>query len=123
MSDPGLSVHHVWGFPGGRGPGTFSRGVGYKPLEVTGDPPAAAAELRGELPSLGSPMPCSSHVQDNDLGIQQSLSPEFRAGGTPDTLRSSVPWSLAGSGCHGHPGGRGRLGPQVYRELAWPLTD
>ena len=69
VSDPGLSVHHVWRFPRGRGPGTFSKGMGYKPLEVTGDPPAAVVELQGALPSLGSPMPCSPHVQDNDLGV------------------------------------------------------
>lgn len=40
-------MHHVWAFPGGRGPGTFSRGMGYKPLEVTGDPPEVVAGRRG----------------------------------------------------------------------------
>lgn len=79
-------------------------------------------------------MPCSPHVQDSDLVMTcpshsavaepRPLSPRFRAGETPSTLRRSVPWTLAGSGCRGHPGGRGRLGgPQVCTELAWLLTE
>lgn len=136
----GVGVCHVWGFPGGRGPGAFSSGMGYKPLEGTGDPPkswrgsgAVVSALEG-LPPLSGPMPCSPHVQDSDLGMTRPsrsavaeprpLSPRFRAGETPSTLRRSVPWSLAGSGCRGHPGGRGRLGgPQVCTELAWLLTE
>lgn len=49
-------MRHVWGFPGGRGPGTFSSGMGYKPLEVTGDPPEVVAGRRGhgECPKGGS---------------------------------------------------------------------
>lgn len=94
---------------------------------------AVVSALRG-LPPLSGPMPCSPHVQDGDLGMTcpshsaaaepRPLSPRFRAGGTPGTLGSSVPWGLGGSGCHGHPGGRGRLGgPQVCTELAWLLTE